>query len=263
MNSVVLSPDGKYIVSVDITWDGNIAIKIWDFKTGECLNSLIEHSDCVNSIISPDGKYIVSVVNFEAIEILDIKTGNSLKYIDEYIEERNTWKCSISISPDGKYIVSGEESFDILKGIIKIWDFKTGECLKILKGHSGSVNSVTISPDGKYIVSGSRDSTIKIWDFETGENIYTIDNGCNISINNNGFFNVSDEDIDKYLRVSETLLTQRRLTIEEINHFRKKDDFLEIGEIIEKLKVEEIFVEKQEIKKKIQEIDVVMYENSF
>ena len=138
---------------------------------------------------------------------------------------------SIAISPDGKYIVSG--SWD---ATIKIWDIKTGECLNTLEGHKDSVNSIVISPDGKYIVSASSDNTIKIWDFKTFEYIYTIDKSYQISIDKHGYFTGSDEAIDKYLRVSEEPLTQRKLTSEEIKHFRKKGDFLEIEENIEKLK---------------------------
>ena len=138
---------------------------------------------------------------------------------------------AIAISPDGKYIVSGS-----IDTTIKIWDFKTGECLNTLEGHIDSVNSISISPDGKYIVSGSDDDTIKIWDFKTFEYIYTIDKSYQISIDKHGYFTGSDEAIDKYLRVSEEPLTQRKLTSEEIKHFRKKGDFLEIEENIEKLK---------------------------
>ena len=130
---------------------------------------------------------------------------------------------TVTISPNGKYIISGSRD-----STIKIWDIKTEKCLKTLEGHKYSVNSVAISPNGKYIVSGSSDSTIKIWNIKTGENIYTIDNTYNISIDNNGYFIGSDENIDKYLRISEEPLIQRELTLEEINYFRKKDDFLEI-----------------------------------
>ena len=179
--AIAISPDGKYIVS-----GSNKTIKIWDFKTGECLNTLEGHTSSINSI---------------------------------------------AISPDGKYIVSGS-----IDTTIKIWDFKTGECLNTLEGHIDSVNSISISPDGKYIVSGSDDDTIKIWDFKTFEYIYTIDKSYQISIDKHGYFTGSDEAIDKYLRVSEEPLTQRKLTSEEIKHFRKKGDFLEIEENIEKLK---------------------------
>ena len=41
------------------------------------------------------------------------------------------------------------------------------------------------------------------------------------------FFKANDKDIDKYLRISEEPLTQRKLTLEEINYFRKKGDFID------------------------------------
>ncbi|KAJ7108201.1 hypothetical protein C8R44DRAFT_884965 [Mycena epipterygia] len=40
---------------------------------------------------------------------------------------------------------------------------------KILRGHSGPVNSITFSPDGALIASGSRDKTMCVWDAQTGE----------------------------------------------------------------------------------------------
>ena len=128
---------------------------------------------------------------------------------------------SIAISPDGKYIVSGS-----VDGTIKIWDFKTGECLNSLEGHSSWVDSIAISPDGKYIVSGSGDGTIKIWDFKNVNNIYSIDLSFNISINNEGFFKGNIENIDKYIRVSEKPLTTRKLTSEEIKKKKKKGSFI-------------------------------------
>ena len=51
------------------------------------------------------------------------------------IEKGHTsWINSIAISPDGKYIVSGSNK------TIKIWDFKTGECLNTIEGHKRSIN---------------------------------------------------------------------------------------------------------------------------
>ena len=128
---------------------------------------------------------------------------------------------SIAISPDGKNIVSGS-----IDKTIKVWDFKTGECLNSLEGHSDCVRSIAISPDGKNIVSGSDDTTIKVWDFKNVNNIYTIEHGFDISIDNEGFFKGNIENIDKYIRVSEKPLTTRKLTPEEINHFTKKGSFI-------------------------------------
>jgi len=117
-----------------------------------------------------------------------------------------------------------------LKSVAENFNFKPFLSL----GHTGYVYSVAISPDGKYIVSGSNDTTIKIWDMRSGACVYTIYNSSSdyVAINNQGYFHANDEAIEKYLRVSEKPLTVRKLSKEEIKHFRQKDDFLEVGEII-------------------------------
>jgi WD40 repeat protein len=51
--------------------------------------------------------------------------------------KKDGWINDINFSPDEKYLVSGSADSSI-----KIWDIKSGECLKILNGHSHSVNTV-------------------------------------------------------------------------------------------------------------------------
>ena len=119
-------------------------------------------------------------------------------------------------------------------------------------GHSISVESVAISPDGKTIVSGSGDGTIKIWDIKSGKLIYTTYNFIKseeyfAAIDPDGYFYANNKAIDEFLRVSEEPLSQRKLTDEEIKHFRKKGNFLEVGEIVPKSKVQEIVIIKKEI----------------
>jgi WD40 repeat protein len=306
VNSVAISPDGKFIVS----GSSDDTIKIWDFKTGECLNNLDGNLYSITSVaISPDGKYIVSgegnlSYSEGIVTIWDFKTGECLKTLEGHENSVN----SVAITPDGKYIVSGDNySFGEEKGgTIKIWDLKTGECLNTLDGCCRSVYSLTISTDGKYIVSGhdygfigidniktgealylggyysctllnislneesiiaqnwhcniektfdlktgeclntqkiwgesmleqivishdekykvsiSDDEMIRVWDFKTGDLIQIIDYDLEIAIDKNGYFIANDENIEKYIRISERPLTQRKLTPEEINHFRKK-----------------------------------------
>lgn len=55
-----------------------------------------------------------------------------------------------------------------------MWDVQTGQCLKILRGHSAIVNAVAFSSSGDIIASGSKDETIKLWGAETGECIKTL-----------------------------------------------------------------------------------------
>src|SRR6267378_3231213 len=43
----------------------------------------------------------------------------------------------------------------------------TGAKVKVLKGHTDSVNSVAFSSDGTQIVSGSSDQSVRVWDVST------------------------------------------------------------------------------------------------
>lgn len=47
------------------------------------------------------------------------------------------------------------------------------KCLKILKGHTASVNSIAISPDSQTIASGSDDRTVSLWNLKTGKQNFT------------------------------------------------------------------------------------------
>jgi WD40 repeat protein len=67
------------------------------------------------------------------------------------------------LNADGRRVVSA--SWD---NTLRIWDRKTGACLRIFKGHIGSVNSIALSTDGQRVVSGSNDKTLRIWDAEFG-----------------------------------------------------------------------------------------------
>jgi WD40 repeat protein len=46
---------------------------------------------------------------------------------------------------------------------IKLWNIESGQELRTLKGHNGSVSSISFSPDGKTLATGSFDQTVKLW----------------------------------------------------------------------------------------------------
>jgi F-box and WD-40 domain protein 1/11 len=53
--------------------------------------------------------------------------------------------------------------------LIKLWDVKTGKCLKTIQGHQKGIACVQF--DGKRIVSGSSDETVRIFDGVTGAEV--------------------------------------------------------------------------------------------
>ena len=57
VNSVSFSPDGTKVAS----GSDDKTVKLWDVTSGECLQTLEGHSDCVNSVsFSPDGTKVAS-----------------------------------------------------------------------------------------------------------------------------------------------------------------------------------------------------------
>ena len=57
---------------------------------------------------------------------------------------------------------------------VRIWDVKTGKCLKILPAHSDPVSAVHSNRDGTVIVSGSYDGLCRIWETSTGSCLKTL-----------------------------------------------------------------------------------------
>ena len=73
------------------------------------------------------------------------------------------------VTPDGRHLVSASSDCTL-----KVWDFKSGRCLRTLEGHARGLNDCAISPDGRYVVSASGDCTLKIWGFKSGSCLHTL-----------------------------------------------------------------------------------------
>lgn len=156
INSVTLSPNGKYIISAS---DDRTA-RVWNARTGKSIATLEHKGRVVSANFSPDSKFVVTSSNNIAC-IYDITTGKMT--INPLVHDSCSVKSAI-FSPDGKYIITRTNNdFEFLSnGMLGnettyIWDAKTGAPIK------SHITSVDFSVDGKYAVT-SKGREIQIWD---------------------------------------------------------------------------------------------------
>ncbi|KAF0244981.1 MAG: serine/threonine protein kinase-related [Planctomycetota bacterium] len=121
------SPDGRLVA----TAGADFTARIWDAKTGAPVHRLDGHRSGVTIVEwSDDGKRLLTV------------PGNP---DEERINAFQSQGC-VDVAP-------------------RIWDAKTGECLKILRGHTGALRGATWAPGGR-VLSWGDDSTVRLWDAE-------------------------------------------------------------------------------------------------
>ena len=80
----------------------------------------------------------------------------------------------VSLSADARYALSADSD-----GILRMWDLKSGECLKVLVGHTNTIFSVALSVDGCRAVSAGSDKTLRVWDLASGVCLKVLDGHTN------------------------------------------------------------------------------------
>jgi WD40 repeat protein len=73
----------------------------------------------------------------------------------------------IGFSPDGALLAVCSAHH------VEIIDARSGEVLRLIRGHTGTVADAAFSPDGAVIVTGSYDGTARTWEVATGRPLVT------------------------------------------------------------------------------------------
>lgn len=164
--SVAYSANGQHFAS----GSEDQTIKLWDVQTGQCLKTLKAHTEWVRSVaFCPTAPLLASAGDDETIKLWNLVTGRCEQTLRGHTDR--VW--SLAFHPP--YTASAHHSKTPLlvsgssDGTVRVWNFKTGHCLHVLRGHANWVRSVAFSPDGKTIASGSEDSSIRLWNAHTGQ----------------------------------------------------------------------------------------------
>lgn len=130
-------------------------VRVWNLKTGECLQILRGHSSTVRCLQMANETTAVSGSRDNTIRIWDISKGTCEHTLTGH---RSSVRC---IEVKGDICVSGSYDFTA-----KVWRISDGTLLHTLNGHFSQIYSLAF--DGSRVATGSLDASIRVWDVNTG-----------------------------------------------------------------------------------------------
>ena len=71
------------------------------------------------------------------------------------------WVWSVALSPDGKILAAGSDDKTVW-----VWETKSGNLLRRVRGHEGRVDHVFVLPDGKQGISVDQYGSCLVWNVE-------------------------------------------------------------------------------------------------
>ena len=144
---------------------GNLAISaqyngplcLWSLETMRCTATLAADVPGMCSVFCMEGKVLLGSAG--PIKLWDIAASApvALPDLEGHTEAVRCVRASTCM------VLSG--SWD---KTVRLWDLRTGKCVRTMEGHTGTVYSVDMDGHCRTAVSGSEDNLIRLWDLGSG-----------------------------------------------------------------------------------------------
>ncbi|MFC9602491.1 NB-ARC domain-containing protein [Streptomyces niveus] len=148
IRALAVRPDNRSVITISRNGRAHRAVFSHAFEV-----HLYAHAVAVNS----DGSWF-AIASYSSITIVSGNGRDEPRY-ELRDEGRGVVNTCVAVSPDDTWLAASQDC-----GTIKIWDTRSRQALRTLRGHIGRVNAVAISPDGTMIASVGADMTLRIWD---------------------------------------------------------------------------------------------------
>ncbi|KAL9238637.1 hypothetical protein vseg_013033 [Gypsophila vaccaria] len=166
---IVVHPKKSYILSSS---DDHL-IKLWDWENNwTCVRTFEGHSHYVMHLaLNPKDNDIFASVSLDgSTKVWNLQNSSPIASIDAH--EKGVNCVTYLAHDDGLYLLTGSDDHTI-----KIWDYESLTCIKVLEGHTNNVNSILIHPHRPLIFTVSEDKTVRVWNALTYELKKTMDQG--------------------------------------------------------------------------------------
>jgi len=179
VKSVAFATDGKSVFTC-----GEEGVHEWDAVAGKPLRKFDDHKGMVSGLAVSSNGILMACTDSVGIHIWNLKTGSKRHVLTGHKVPNEVPGASslaidaVAFSTDGRILVS--EAND---ETARLWDVLSGQELRTLPNHDGSVAAVALSPDGALGIStrGNRQQwsesednepaggRLRVWSVATGQ----------------------------------------------------------------------------------------------
>ncbi|KAJ1655014.1 Protein mak11 [Dispira simplex] len=159
MASTFLITAGTYerlLYGLQATWQESSETTASPLKF-DLVFSFPAHIGCIKALAS-GGTFLASGGTDEWIKLYDLKRKRELGTL---MQHQGTL-TALEFYQNTHLVSAGED------GLLCIWRAKDWECLAVMKGHKGRVNSIAIHPSGRLALSVASDRTLRLWNLLNG-----------------------------------------------------------------------------------------------
>ncbi|MEK6287722.1 MAG: AAA family ATPase [Acidobacteriota bacterium] len=163
---LALSADGELAVSRG----SDATLRVWDTKTGRCLQILEGHTSAVNTLaITPDGRVAISGGGSTqrdgkdfSLRIWDLASGRCIKNLEGHSSPVE----SVSVTADGRIAASADGK------TVRVWDVERGLCLQTV-WPGFQTGPLAATPEGRLIVmtGNAGKKHVTEWDLGGGQRL--------------------------------------------------------------------------------------------
>ena len=167
---IALSPDDKWIASLDVSGDDPPYWGLWDAATGKEFRKLpapvgSEIGEPNEPVFSPDGKKLASSGEWDGlIHMWDVETGKDLALTGK----QRAVVCAVGFSSEGREVLTG-----CMDGGVRVWDAETGAVRRriAVDGDAGvpAMGTITFSRDRRTALATGFRRDADIWDISLGK----------------------------------------------------------------------------------------------
>ncbi|KAL7665945.1 F-box domain-containing protein [[Candida] zeylanoides] len=187
VNSVKIHPSSNTVFSAS----DDTTIRMWDLENNQCLRVFggIENNGHIGQV-----QCVIPLIYKDKMDF-DQNGDSDNDVVEELNSNPSTRSGGVTTTHDGDAAPTTEVINDTqlpdnphypthllsssLDNTIKLWEVKSGKCIRTQFGHIEGVWS--ISSDTFRIISGAHDRLIKVWDLQSGKCLHTFGNSSSVT----------------------------------------------------------------------------------